>query len=125
MTSENRWQYDGPEADPWSAMSMIISGVLLWGAIGYGVSEWLNSKVYMGAGVVIGGVLGVLLVYLRYGRDHAGPSAPVGPVVLPGRVEAVQAPGDATTPDLAPPVLPLAAAPATLQSKTTDEEDRS
>jgi ATP synthase protein I len=108
MTTSNRWEHAGPEADPWSAMSMIISGVLLWGAAGYGVSEWLNSRVYMGAGVVIGGVLGVLLVYLRYGRAQSGPPATVGPVVVPGQPAAT-----ATAPDVsassatpAPPTPP-------------------
>ena len=82
----NRWQYDGPEVDAWSAMSSVISGVLLWGVIGYGVSRWLGSQVYLGLGVVIGGVLGVLSVYLRYGRDQSGPPVSGGPVVLPGVV---------------------------------------
>jgi hypothetical protein len=126
MTSQqtpSRWQHDGPDVDPWAVLSYLISGVLLYGGIGWAVSVWLGSRAWIGVGIVLGGVLGVLTVYLRYGRDHAGPPAPVGPVVLPGRVQAIQAPGDATTPDLAPPVLPLAAAPAPLQSKTTDEED--
>ena len=56
----NRWQYDGPEVDAWSAMSSIISGVLLWGAIGYGFSWWLGPVAYTGVGIVFGGVLGVL-----------------------------------------------------------------
>jgi ATP synthase protein I len=101
----NRWQHDGPEIDPWSALSLILSGVLLWGAIGWGVSEWLGSRAWMGAGVLIGGVLGVLLVYLRYGRGQSGPPSPVGPVVLPGQVRSA---GGATTPDAASSVLPLA-----------------
>jgi ATP synthase protein I len=81
----NRWQHDGPEADPWSALSLVISGVLLWGAIGYGVSEWLGSRAWMGVGVVIGGVLGVLSVYLRYGRAQSGPPLRGGPVAFQGK----------------------------------------
>jgi ATP synthase protein I len=91
MTQPNRWEHQGAEADPWSALSLIISGVLLWGAIGWAVSRWLHSPAYMGAGVLIGGVLGVLSVYLRYGRAQPGPPVTVGPVVLPGHS------GDTTT----------------------------
>jgi ATP synthase protein I len=105
----SRWEHHGPEADPWSALSLIISGVLLWGGIGWAVSEWLGSKAWMGAGVLVGGVLGVLLVYLRYGRGQSGPPASAGPVVLPGpATNAGTTAGGETTPDAPPSVLPLA-----------------
>ena len=111
MTSPNRWEQTGPEADPWSAMSLIISGVLLWGGIGWAVSRWLDSQAWMGAGVVIGGVLGVLLVYLRYGRGQSGPPATVGPVVLTGQaVRPGQAAGTTTSTPSAAPVLPTPSA---------------
>ena len=115
--SPNRWQHDGPEVDPWSAMSSIVSGVLLWGLIGWGVSAWLGSRAWIGAGLVIGGVLGVLLVYLRYGRGQPGPPASGGPVVLPGpALEAGTVPGRATTPDDPSSVMALA-------EKSKDQED--
>jgi ATP synthase protein I len=118
MTTPNRWEHSGPEADPWSAMSMIISGVLVWGGIGWAVSRWLDSTAWMGAGVVIGGVLGVLLVYLRYGRGQSGPPVSVGPVVLPGEF------GFATTTAAlsAAPVLPTPSAFATAQFEGIEED---
>jgi hypothetical protein len=65
-------------------MSLVISGVLLWGLIGWGLAAWLHSRVFVGLGLVIGGVLGVVLVYLRYGREQSGPPVTVGPVALRG-----------------------------------------
>lgn len=106
--SQNRWQHDGPEVDPWSAMSSIMAGVLLWGLIGWGVSTWLGSPVWTGVGIVIGGVLGVLLVYLRYGRGQSGPPASGGPVVLPGPATTRARVGGTTTPDAFPSAMPLA-----------------
>ena len=88
QTPADRWRHEGPEVDAWSALSSIIAGVLLWGAIGYGVSRWLDSRVYMGVGLVIGGVLGVLSVYLRYGRGLSGPPVSGGPVSFHGRIGA-------------------------------------
>jgi ATP synthase protein I len=118
MTTPSRWDHHGPEVDPWSAMSMVISGVLLWGAIGYGVSEWLDSRVYMGVGVVLGGVLGVWLVYLRYGRAQSGPPATVGPVVLPGQGETSRPAGSAARP-VAPTLAPPTDRPRNDRLRTT------
>jgi hypothetical protein len=70
----SRWgdaQY--PKFDPWSAMSSIMAGVLLWGLIGWALSRWTGSDLFAGAGILIGGVLGTLVVYLRYGRPQSGP----------------------------------------------------
>jgi hypothetical protein len=69
----SRWgdaQY--PKFDPWSAMSSIMAGVLLWGLIGWALSRWTGSDLFAGAGILIGGVLGTLVVYLRYGRPQSG-----------------------------------------------------
>jgi ATP synthase protein I len=80
-TPTGRWHHDGPDADPWSALSSIIAGVLLWGAIGWGLSVWLHARALIGAGLVVGGVLGVASVYLRYGRNQSGPPVTAGPVL--------------------------------------------
>jgi hypothetical protein len=70
----SRWaQEQYPQFDPWSAMSSLMAGVLMWGLIGWGVASWLDIKAFTGAGILIGGVLGTLSVYLRYGRPQSGP----------------------------------------------------
>jgi hypothetical protein len=69
----SRWGDDQyPQFDPWSAMSSIMAGVLLWGLIGWGLWHWTGVKAFAGAGILIGGVLGTLVVYLRYGRPQSG-----------------------------------------------------
>lgn len=109
----NRWEHHGPEADPWSAMSSVMAGVLLWGLIGWGVATWLHSKAWIGAGLIIGGVLGVWIVYLRYGRSQSGPPETAGPVVLPGQVPST---GQAHNP-ATPPSAMLLADPTTHAKK--------
>lgn len=68
-----------PTADPYAALSYIVSGVLVWGLIGWGLARWLDAPVLTGLGLVIGGVLGIVLVYLRYGRPQSGPPTSVRP----------------------------------------------
>ena len=57
------------EADAWSAFSYVLSGMLLWGAVGWGVSRWLGSPAWIGLGLMVGTTAGVALVWLRYGRS--------------------------------------------------------
>lgn len=80
-SQQNRWanapQY--PTVDPWQATSYLISGVLLWGLLGYGAARWLDIPFLTGVGILIGGVLGIVLTYIRYGRPQSGSSASVTP----------------------------------------------
>jgi ATP synthase protein I len=74
----SRWDTgDQPQFDPWSAMSSIMAGVLMWGLIGWGLATWLGIAILSGAGILIGGVLGIVSVYLRYGRPQPHPPRPV------------------------------------------------
>jgi ATP synthase protein I len=80
----SRWGNERyPQFDPWSGMSSIMAGVLLWGAIGWGLSTWLDLEILKGAGILIGGVLGIVVVYLRYGRPQSGPPPQAGADTTP------------------------------------------
>jgi ATP synthase protein I len=57
------------EGNEWAAMADVVSGVLLWGAIGWLVDAWLDTRIFVGVGLVLGAALGVWLAYLRYGRS--------------------------------------------------------
>jgi ATP synthase protein I len=67
-----------PTADPWTAVSYLISGVLFWGFIGWLFARWLDVPLLTGVGILFGGVAGVYLVWLRYGRPQSGPTSPTG-----------------------------------------------
>jgi ATP synthase protein I len=55
----------------WAITSMILGGMLAWGAIGYGI-DWLagTSRIFTAIGFVLGAGGGIYLVYLRYGRER-------------------------------------------------------
>lgn len=56
------------EADAWNAFSYVLSGMLLWGGVGWLLSRWLGSQAWIGLGLMVGTAAGVALVWLRYGR---------------------------------------------------------
>ena len=58
------------EADAWNAFSYVLSGMLLWGGVGWLLSLWLGSRAFIGLGLMVGTAAGVALVWLRYGRSQ-------------------------------------------------------
>ena len=62
--------------DGWSALSYLISGVLLWSGVGWLIDAWLGTRVFVGLGIVLGAAGGVAMVWLRYSAgipDHDRP----------------------------------------------------
>ena len=57
------------EADAYGALALIISGVLVWGGVGFLVSEWLDNRVFVMLGLLLGMGAGSYLVWFRYGRQ--------------------------------------------------------
>lgn len=52
--------------EAWSYLSTIVSGVAVWGAVGYGLDRWLGTRpVLFVIGVLIGNFAGIYLVYIR------------------------------------------------------------
>lgn len=57
------------EADAYGALGMVVSGVLVWGGVGFLVSEWLGNRVFVMLGLLLGMGAGLYLVWFRYGRQ--------------------------------------------------------
>jgi ATP synthase protein I len=52
----------------WTAISYLISGILVWGFIGWLLDHWLHlGGVPIGVGAVLGAALGVYMVARRLG----------------------------------------------------------
>ena len=54
--------------DPYAVISYLLSGVIFYGGIGWLLDWWLGSRGFVGLGIVVGAVAGVVLVWLRYSR---------------------------------------------------------
>jgi F0F1-type ATP synthase assembly protein I len=53
----------------WAIISTLVAGMAVCGALGYLVDLVVGtSKVFLGIGVVIGGGVGIYIIYLRWGR---------------------------------------------------------
>lgn len=52
----------------WSVMSLLLSGTLTWGGIGWLVDRWVDTKVFTPTGFIVGFFVAVYLVMVRYGE---------------------------------------------------------
>jgi len=57
------------EADAYGALGLIISGVLVWGGVGYLLSERFDNQLLVLVGLLLGMGGGLYLVWFRYGRS--------------------------------------------------------
>lgn len=56
------------EADAWGAFGLVVSGVLVWGGVGWFVSDRLDNRLPLLLGLLLGMFAGLYLVWFRYGR---------------------------------------------------------
>lgn len=55
----------------WSITSYLLSGMLVWGGVGWLVDKWTGHEtLFFPIGVVVGIVAALYLVYVRYGRSQ-------------------------------------------------------
>lgn len=57
------------EADAYGALGLVISGVLVWGGVGYLLSERFDNTAFVLFGLLLGMGAGLYLVWFRYGRQ--------------------------------------------------------
>jgi F0F1-type ATP synthase assembly protein I len=57
---------DRPSGDPWRAFGYIVSGVAVYGVLGWLADRWLGTTYLVGIGIVIGAGLGVYLTIARF-----------------------------------------------------------
>lgn len=68
MTSEPRkTANDAPMADPWRSFSYLVSGVLVYGFLGWLADRWLGTSFLVAIGILAGAGLGAYMTFARYG----------------------------------------------------------
>ena len=53
-------------AEAWTALSHLLTGILLFGAIGWGVDQLFDLRGFTAAGLLVGAAASLYLIYVRY-----------------------------------------------------------
>lgn len=56
-----------PQGDPWLAFGYLVSGVLLYGAVGWLADWWLGTEFLVVIGILFGAGLGIYMTFKRFG----------------------------------------------------------
>lgn len=83
-----------PGGDPWAAFGYLVSGVALYGAIGWGLSVWLHADYLIPIGILVGAALGMYMVIARFRIRE-----PHDPHVAPDSTDPDSTDPDSTNPD--------------------------
>jgi len=57
------------EGDAWNITGYLLGGPIAWGGIGWLLDRWLDTEVFLPVGLVLGLVLALYIVWVRYGRS--------------------------------------------------------
>lgn len=57
-----------PSGDPWHAFGYIVSGVALYGFLGWLADRWLGTQFLVAVGILLGAGLGIYLTFARFNR---------------------------------------------------------
>lgn len=52
--------------DPWLTFGHLVSGVLLYGAIGWGLDHWWGTSFMVVIGILAGATMGIYLTWARF-----------------------------------------------------------
>lgn len=52
--------------DPWHAISYLVTGVALYGLVGWLLDRWLGTALLLPLGIILGAALGVYLTWVRF-----------------------------------------------------------
>ncbi len=55
-----------PAGDPWHAFGYLVSGVALYGVLGWLADRWLGTTFLVALGIILGAVLGTYLTFTRF-----------------------------------------------------------
>jgi ATP synthase protein I len=59
---------DSPQGDPWQAFGYLVSGVAIYGFLGWLVDRWLGTSFIVAIGIVLGAGFGIYLTLVRFHR---------------------------------------------------------
>jgi ATP synthase protein I len=52
----------------WDTVSLLAAGVAFWGGVGWLLAEWLDNRLFLMFGILLGAAGALYLVWVRYGK---------------------------------------------------------
>lgn len=59
----------------WGVTGTLISGMAVWGGIGWLVDQWLDTRVFFPVGVILGIAVAIYVVVVKYGTVDPPPGS--------------------------------------------------
>ncbi len=69
----------------YAVIGTLISGMAVWGGVGWLLDRWLDTKVFLPVGVLLGISVAIYLVVARYGKVPPPPGGQQGSTTPGGR----------------------------------------
>lgn len=84
-----------PEGEAWSVLAHLLTGIGVYGGIGYLLDRWWSTGFLTPVGLLLGAAAGLYLVWVRYGR--VPPDEDPAPAGAGDAGDGTRAPHDHTT----------------------------
>lgn len=65
----SRSESQGSSGDPWHAFGYIVSGVGLYGVLGWLADRWLGTSFLVVVGILLGAAFGIYMTFARFNRQ--------------------------------------------------------
>jgi ATP synthase protein I len=66
MSQPSTSSQEEPQGDPWHAFGYIVSGVAVYGVLGWLADRWLGTSFLVAVGIILGAGLGIFLTVSRF-----------------------------------------------------------
>lgn len=78
MSQPSTPSQEEPKGDPWHAFGYIVSGVALYGVLGWLADRWLGTTFLVAVGIILGAGLGIYMTFSRFNKilPGLGPESP-------------------------------------------------
>lgn len=60
-----------PKSDPWHAFGYLVSGVAMYGVLGWLADRWLGTSYLVAVGIIVGAGMGLYLTIARLNAEAA------------------------------------------------------
>jgi ATP synthase protein I len=74
MSQPSTSSQEEPKGDPWHAFGYIVSGVALYGVLGWLADRWLGTTFLVAVGIILGAGLGIYMTFSRFNKILPGPA---------------------------------------------------